>query len=151
MLNAAQSDSEAKPVDLKPILSKCGKVTVLSEPTVMTLVGQTAEFRSGGERFLPAADRSGESPRFFGIAASITPKLRPSGKMEFVYEIQNSSIVNDDAGEPAQFDETVIESSAILETGEWHVVDMNQPTQANVRHGRVRILALRPYWMMRHR
>jgi hypothetical protein len=145
--DAWKSDDTSRNLDPVMLLRGRDRASVISEPTIMAMVGETATFQVGGEVFVPTADGSGIEPRSFGVEASFTPTVRASGKLGLKYRIAHASIENDAAGNPLARREVAIESSIVAEAGVWELVDLKSPTPDDVRHGDVRGLLLRvqPY------
>lgn len=144
---SSSPDEVSRNLDPVTLLRSRNRVSVLSQPTIMTMVGETAIFQVGGEVFVPTVDGSEVEPRSFGVEASFTPTVRPSGKFELAYRIAHASIENDAAGNPLARQEAAIESSIVAEAGVWELIDLKNPTPDDVEYGDVRgiLLRVQPY------
>lgn len=145
--DAQKSDDTSRNLDPVSLLRSRNRASILSQPTIMTMVGETATFQVGGEVFVPIADGSGVEARSVGVEASFTPTVRPSGKLGLKYRIVHASIRNDDSGKPLTRQEATIESSFVTEPGSWTLIELKSPKPENVRDGKAQGLLLRaqPY------
>lgn len=138
---ANDASRDLDPVDI--LRSRISSSSILSKPMVVTMIDREAALTIGGVSLVATSEGSAPSPRFVGIDASFTPRVRRSGKLELQYRIKLSSLVHDASGNPIRFDEVAAESSAVAEDGVWRLIEMKSPTQRDVEAGRCRWLLMR--------
>lgn len=140
---APSSDAARKLDPVQVLASGTPSRRILSKPTIMTMMGHEARIQVVAQRLARTSPSPGGSNQFDVIDVSFTPSLRPSGQFDLQYRIKHSSTRTDQGGTPSGSDEVSTESSAIVENGVWHLIEIGSPTQSDVDEGRTRWLIVK--------